>query len=427
MSESTSNSSYSGGIVGYSGSKSINVRSCYYLIESASDAIGSDSNNSGGNRTKSQLQQRSSFSGFDFEQVWGISNDYNNGYPYFRKSAPSLEFKNEIPNDFTKIYTPQDLDNIRNSPDGHYILMNDIDLKAWGDWTPIPRFTGVLDGDGFVIRNISINIEDDTSDSIRAGLFAILGESEIRNLGLVDGRISVTKNNKDGDVCVGGIAASASGTTITNCFNTCDISASTTVMTFLKPTVRAGGIAGHMVLTKAEKCYNSGNVSTSSISRSAYAGGIAGEGAFVSDCYNTGNISTFSEKERSCAGGIIGYAGGTDMVAERCFNVGKIQSSSQVFNCVCRGGILGYAREHSNFTITNCFYLESSADEAIGRRAGYGDFSQTFAEVEEVNTKALSSSAMKQSNSYTGFKFDSVWAIDPTVNNGYPYLRDLKS
>jgi hypothetical protein len=32
---------------------------------------------------------------------------------------------------------------------------------------------------------------------------------------------------------------------------------------------------------------------------------------------------------------------------------------------------------------------------------------------------------MKQQSSYEGFDFETVWAIDPNINNGYPYLRSL--
>ena len=42
-----------------------------------------------------------------------------------------------VPAGYKGIYTAQDLDNIRNNRSGKYILMNDIDLSSWGEWTPI--------------------------------------------------------------------------------------------------------------------------------------------------------------------------------------------------------------------------------------------------------------------------------------------------
>ena len=60
-----------------------------------------------------------------------------------------------------KIYTAQDLDNVRNNLAGSYVLMNDIDLAGFngGEWVPVGggptvnddnHFSGIFDGQGFV-------------------------------------------------------------------------------------------------------------------------------------------------------------------------------------------------------------------------------------------------------------------------------------
>ena len=80
------------------------------------------------------------------------------------------------------IYTAEDLDDIRNGLDKHYVLMADIDLEdfiedKWGDegWVPIGEmltgFTGSLDGNGFVIRGLRI----DRSNRDNVGLFGVVG------------------------------------------------------------------------------------------------------------------------------------------------------------------------------------------------------------------------------------------------------------
>ena len=56
---------------------------------------------------------------------------------------------------------------------GKYILINDIDLEGY-DWAPVGvsgnSFTGELNGNGFVIRNLEI--DNPTED--RQGLFGYL-------------------------------------------------------------------------------------------------------------------------------------------------------------------------------------------------------------------------------------------------------------
>lgn len=71
----------------------------------------------------------------------------------------------EVPEGYTAVSTVEDLYAIRANPSGKYILMNDIDLSETakgGDWdggngwTPIPSFSGILDGNGYTVSNMNI-------------------------------------------------------------------------------------------------------------------------------------------------------------------------------------------------------------------------------------------------------------------------------
>ena len=60
---------------------------------------------------------------------------------------------------YVEIATAEELDQIRDDLDGHYVLTQDIDLTDWGEWDPIGSttsapFTGTLDGQGHVIRGL---------------------------------------------------------------------------------------------------------------------------------------------------------------------------------------------------------------------------------------------------------------------------------
>ncbi|MDR1463742.1 MAG: hypothetical protein LBJ11_00370 [Oscillospiraceae bacterium] len=141
--------------------------------------------------------------------------------------------EDNIPAGYTPIYTPEDLDTIRNDLDGNYVLMNDIDLAARGNWEPIGdlfayvethvgAFTGTLDGDGYEIQNL-------TSGASIAGLFAVVGDgAHISRLGITGLRI----NNAD---MAGGITAYMPGGLIENCY----VQATFLGVAFF------GGIVGH--------------------------------------------------------------------------------------------------------------------------------------------------------------------------------------
>lgn len=89
----------------------------------------------------------------------------------------------------------------------------DIDLSGIANWTPIgvygsgKYFEGTYNGNGYVIRNLTINLPDDN-----AGFFGILG-GNVLNLGMEGGRVT--------GYCVGGIASHAKGDNspmIINCY-----------------------------------------------------------------------------------------------------------------------------------------------------------------------------------------------------------------
>ena len=82
------------------------------------------------------------------------------------------------------IYTASDLNNVRNNPAADYIMMNDIDLAGWGNWAPIGEaaapFSGVFNGNGYVIKNMTIDITSE--NTVYAGLFSYADKAELINV-----------------------------------------------------------------------------------------------------------------------------------------------------------------------------------------------------------------------------------------------------
>lgn len=101
-----------------------------------------------------------------------------------------------------EIGTAQELNAMRNLP-GDYCLISDIDLTAFGEWTPIGTqsevYLGNFNGNGHAIRNLLV-----TGATGPAGLFGVLGGS-VENL-LIEGAVIETS---------GAYAGIVAGSTIT--------------------------------------------------------------------------------------------------------------------------------------------------------------------------------------------------------------------
>ena len=70
-----------------------------------------------------------------------------------------------------------------------------------------------------------------------------------------------------------------------------------------------------------------------------------------------------------------------------------------------------------NPTLTNCY----AQNRLVGRAANAGDYGGYTNDGSEI----LDGASMKDKDSYVGFDFDTIWDIDPDVNNGYPTLKGV--
>ena len=240
------------------------------------------------------------------------------------------------------------LSNIRFNMSGNYHLTADIDLSN-NEWEPIgglsERFTGTFDGQGHIISNLTITGDNFNYLGINyIGLFgAVTGNATIKNVGLENTYIDISTSSEAAGI-VGYVADSAS---ISNCYNTGDVSSSGSMQS------RVGGIVGFISgwndeydgYVSVSDCYNTGNISSSASGSSTRAGGIVGvfsESAdnigFISNCFNTGSVSSSSALNyTSDAGGIVG-ASSISVSISNCSNTGAVTSpSSSSFT----GGIVG--------------------------------------------------------------------------------------
>ena len=290
----------------------------------------------------------------------------------------------------TKIYTAQDLWNVRNNLTGSFVLMNDIDLSTinGGEWTPIGddstgsignRFSGVFDGQGFKIHNLTIR----SVNSGYVGLFGFVSGGTVKNVGIGSGNIDISSETW---FYAGGICG-LSYAIIDNCYNMANISGSAPGWT-----TRVGGICGSSYtetptpasITRSyntgnifssfyaggitgdtpnpslagtpisiNSCYNTGNVTTTTNDSYAYAGGISpciiiGS---ISNCYNSGEVYAYTDLSMAVAGGITGSLDFSTIA--NCCNTGNVTADSPAYFANA-GGISGIMVD-SSASITNCY------------------------------------------------------------------------
>jgi hypothetical protein len=243
---------------------------------------------------------------------------------------------------------------------GKYYQEADIDLLGAVtapltkyQWKPIgkaaPYFTGVFDGGGKSLDNLSVN---ETSNG--AGLFGYLnGRAVLQNIRLASGSITGAGNH------IGGIAGGqrmTSGQTvrIIDCFNGATVSGVS-----ISSGSRIGGIIGRLeggaVVTG---CRNEGEVKNGYLA----IGGIAGSAAdntTIIGCGNSGDVSG-----GRVVGGIIGMPSADSLVIIGCRNEGDVSSPGSFV-----GGITG--GNNNSYAITACYNLgKVEGTKAVGGIAG---------------------------------------------------------
>lgn len=189
----------------------------------------------------------------------------------------------DVPDGYIGIYTAEDLNNIRNNLKGKYILMNNIDLSSYSQgkgWEPIIKyidkdkslkFKGILDGNGYAIKNLKINRPN--IDNV--GLFySIENTAKVSNLRIEDANI-IGRN------LVGCLTGSGSGE-ITSCYIEGNIKGDSFV----------GGFVGR---------------SLCSIKNCSTSGSVTGSGSYVSSI--TGSSSAYAIENCSTTAKVIGSTG----------------------------------------------------------------------------------------------------------------------
>ncbi|MFC5404298.1 hemoblobin-interacting domain-containing protein, partial [Cohnella soli] len=308
-----------------------------------------------------------------------------------------------------QIATAEQLDAVRNYPDSHFILTDDIDLSdyASGDgWQPIgdsdTPFQGSMDGDGYVITGLTINRPEEEDEDEAVGLFGHTDHAELSNMAIEDA--GVTGDSDSGILVGSGIYG-----TISNSYVEGSVSGNGFV----------GGLVGygdHVTISAS-----SAAVTVNGSEDAPFVGGLVGSsvGETISNSYATGTVSG-----DQFVGGLVGYSD-SDTISNS-YAMGTVSGNSFV------GGLVG-GNDHG--TISNSYangYVDGTNE--LGGLVGYswgGTVNNSFYDMDatgqddEGKGDGKSTDEMKTQSTYgdAGWDFASTWGIHSARNDGYPFLH----
>jgi hypothetical protein len=368
-----------GGLVGYS---------LGFILSSFWDTeISGQTGSFGGEgKTTAEMKTLSTYTDadWDFTDTWWMPND---SYPrlMWEKGYSGGSGTAEDPYRISTIADWQELMAGSVDWDKQFVLLNDIDFGGM-NLTPVARdtdpsaggfqgtlFSGVIDGNGHVLRNATLNLPD--SDYV--GLFGWLGsDGQIRNLGVEN--VNTTGNTFVGSLCgvnegmisycyanacvtgehsVGGLCGWNNTGKINYCYATGTVSGSSDV----------GGLCGMSGGGTINNCYATGIVSGTST-----VGGLCGDNyGTISNCYSTGTVSG-----NQFVGGLCGWNDGGTI--SNCYAAGAVSGTGSI-----AGGLCGL----NETTVSNCFWDTQTTGQSSGSRGDTdGMTGKTTAEMQTLST-----------------------------------------
>jgi hypothetical protein len=183
------------------------------------------------------------------------------GYPELVFQFTKGETTTEVSSEIIEIDSAEKLLAINQNLSGHYVLTADIDLSSYDNWPmigtyimdpnspegedPVPEmaFTGVFDGNGHTISNVTIDASADMEKMFGIGFFACVGRgSVVKNVVFQD-------INVKGMMLVGGAIGYAFECTVDN------VDLKATGRNKVESTmVMSGGIIGGLTCSKCVNC-----------------------------------------------------------------------------------------------------------------------------------------------------------------------------
>ena len=212
-----------------------------------------------------------------------------------------------------------------------------------------------------------------------------------------------------------------------NCLKSCN-SGDVVLHNRLMGDIISGGILGYSKeIATVTNCYNTGKIIASTGYNSCAAGIVArGEGS-VSECFNSGFIRAYCGE-----GGLTsrmyayGYGIAYDMSSSDCYNTGNIQTWSNDYRASIESvGVNTGSHNYNSGSIIGGTWSEPILGTSEnGNYALKGAF---YGGRVSLDSKYISDTNLKRVDYLHGFDFGDIWSIDGNKNSGYPGLIRTKS
>lgn len=317
----------------------------------------------------------------------GVTGDGSASSPYIIGSKEALVYFAQQVNSGVKKYV-----------EGHVKLSSNIDLQDMS-WTPIgpswtSPFRGHFDGAGYTISGLNV-----TNARTYYGFFGCLDNATVEKLTL-KGQVYCAEPYAR----VGGLAGYAIGdVTIRNCGSAVNVSA------LARGCEGVGGLIGgyedgieykwedHKMVI--ENSYNAGNVVCTGTDANATIGGLVGGNkncVQLENCYNAGTVYGPGVQAAGLLGNAGGQTGDNCMPSMKgCYNAGQVVGAEgKSFGLYGKGTILPA-------NLQDCYVEAGTAADT------------------KPGTTLVSDAAARQKMLA---KLGNGWMIDPSKNNGKPYL-----
>ena len=343
----------------------------------------------------------------DTEYTFGVRVITETGYGQWETIVVStLSF--EITGNGTEsepyiIYSPQHLESMRLQLSAHYKLGKNIDM-AGVEFEPIGTqanpFKGTLDGAGYTIKNLTINLPE----SNYVGLFGYTNMRSIRNLLLED--VDITGKAQVGALAgyISNAQSSAAEVFIESCGVTGAINSKGEV---------SGSLFGYANNCIINNSYSAARITSLYPSKYNYTGGLAG--------YLTGNSrvqSSYFSGEIHSEGNVYGFAycPSGNLAIENSFTIGKLITDKESV------GIVGTS-------IINSYSANEHINNVSGNKAGIKSYSVQNSYFDNQKAGILNAqhskvtAAMTNAETFENWDFEEVWQIEEGIS--YPYIRNL--
>jgi hypothetical protein len=293
----------------------------------------------------------------------------------------------------------------------------DIDASSTSGWdsnsgfTAIgnssTKFTGTYDGEGHTIDGLYIN----RAATSNIAMFGSTNNATIKNLGL-------TNVNITGNTNVGALVGYFDYGTVEDCYATGSVTG-------------IGGTVGGLIAiqrrntSNINRCYSGCDVSGSGDALGGFVGVAYGN---INESYSSGSVTGTGSGSYVRVGGFSGNKYNTGII-NNCYSRASVNVTSSYsdvggFTGLLESGGINYSYSTGSVSGTSTNIGGFAGRYLAGSKVGNYWDTETSGQGSSAAATGKLTSEMTTQGTFTGYNFTSIWAINGSTNNGYPYLQN---